>query len=126
MTDYLDPDTIARGAGAAKTAIDAVRGVIGLFRDAKELLPEEKKAAATLAIENSEKQITIAEAQMAQALGYQLCKCEFPPVIMLAVGTIEDHQTRTNKPVFECPSCGIDTAYPYAFNRREKIRVRER
>lgn len=121
MTDYFDPETIVRGAGAPKSAFDAMRDLLGLYKDAKDVLPEGKKEAAALAISNSEKQIAIAEAQIAQALGYQLCRCEFPPVIMLAVGTIEDHVARTNKAVFECPSCGTDTAYPFGFHRKKTI-----
>jgi hypothetical protein len=126
MTDYLDPETIARGAGAVKSAFAAMREMLSVFKDAKDLLPEERKAAAAVAIESSEKQLAIAEAQIAQALGYHLCKCSFPPVIMLTVGTIEDAKTRTNKPVYECPSCGTNTAYPFGFSRTPSIRVRER
>lgn len=121
----FDPESIVRSAGAAKSVFDSVRDLLGVFKDAKELLPDDKKAAAAAAIESSENQIAIAEAQIAQALGYQLCRCSFPPVIMLTVGTIEDHKTRTNAPVYECPSCGTNTAHPFRFHRTPTIRVRE-
>jgi len=123
----FDPEAIVRGAGAAKSVFDSVRDLLGVFKDAKDLLPDDRKAAAAAAIESSEKQIAIAEAQIAHALGYQLCRCSFPPVIMLAVGTIEDHTKRSVNPVYECPSCSINTAGPFRFKRTKPvIRVNER
>lgn len=109
VTEYLS---------AAKLGFDTIRAALGMVRDAKDALPNtEQRKAIEIAIDQSEKQLAIAEAQMAQALGYELCKCKFPPTIMLAVGSIADHKARSNKTVFECPECGYDTANPYSFDR---------
>ncbi|GEM77006.1 hypothetical protein [Vibrio sagamiensis] len=48
----------------------------------------------------------MAEAQIAQALGYQLCKCTFPPQIMLSVGY------RDFEEAFECKLCGKSSQRP--------------
>ena len=40
----------------------------------------------TRALEQSEQQFRIAEAQIANGLGYALCECQFPPTPMLKVG----------------------------------------
>ncbi|MGX1256623.1 hypothetical protein [Sinorhizobium fredii] len=109
------PDNVAAGAGAAKAAFEAVRNLLGVFKDAKDLLPADKQEAAALAIETSAKQIAIAEAEVAKALGYELCHCEFPPTIMLAVG----YHSRSAKvgQVFECSKCDYNTAAPMRFER---------
>jgi predicted RNA-binding Zn-ribbon protein involved in translation (DUF1610 family) len=113
----VNANDIAVAASTAKSVFETVRTMLGVFKDAKDLLPADKQAAANLAIEASTKQLSIAEAEIAQALGYQLCKCQFPPIIMLTVGTKEDVKTSTNRAVFECPSCGANTAHPFRFNR---------
>ena len=58
----------------------------------------------------------IAQAEVAKALGYQLCKCDFPPPLMLTVGT---HSLRGGKAgaVYECPKCKFNTASPFSFTR---------
>jgi hypothetical protein len=83
------------------------------------LLPkDEKSAAITAALATAESSSRIAEAEIAKALGYELCKCEFPPTIMVTVG---QHNGRTKQngtgPVFECPRCGYNTAGPYMYDR---------
>jgi hypothetical protein len=82
-----DPITIASGIATVKTAFDALRSAIGLVNDTKGLLPEgEKKAAITAALATAESSSRLAEAEMAKALGYELCKCQFPPTPMLTIG----------------------------------------
>jgi hypothetical protein len=112
-----DPVTIASGIAAAKTAFDALRAAIGLVKDSKELLPQGPKtevisAALATAVSSSQ----FAEAEIAKALGYELCKCEFPPTPMLTVGSIQATAT-TWVPVFECPKCGYNTAGPRRYTR---------
>jgi hypothetical protein len=74
-----DPVTIASGISAVKTTFDALRAAIGLVKDAKELLPKEKSEVVNAALATAESSSLIAEAEMAKALGYELCKCTFPP-----------------------------------------------
>ena len=44
--------------------------------------------------------------QLAKALGYRLCQCEFPPNIMLLVGHTAD-EDRSH--VYRCPKCKRST-----------------
>jgi hypothetical protein len=82
-----DPLTIVSGISAVKTTFDALRTAIGLVKDTKDLLPKgEKTAVITAALVAAESSSQIAEAEVAKALGYELCKCQFPPTPMLTVG----------------------------------------
>lgn len=63
--------------GAAKTLLDLFKGV----RD--ELPQTEKSSEIDDKIEQVERALKLSEAEMAKALGYKLCHCTFPPVIML-------------------------------------------
>ncbi|MER8521188.1 hypothetical protein NKI48_13715 [Mesorhizobium sp. M0644] len=108
-----DPSSYTAGLQAAKLAFDTVRGAFGMMKDVKDAMPKgDNSSAVTLAIEKSERQFAIAEAELAKGLGYQLCKCEFPPTIMLTVGYGMGGKTTPvgDGPVHECPKCGITTA----------------
>jgi hypothetical protein len=76
---------------AAKTTLDIFRGI-------QSELPKGAKAEhAQKEIEKAEQSLRASEAELAKALGYRLCRCEFPPHIML-----------WNKDVQAsiCPKCG--------------------
>ena len=89
------------------SAYEALKSGLGLFKDAisiakgaKDLLPSGKeKDAVEKSLEAAERATQLAEAQMAQALGYRLCQCTFPPQIMLSKG----YQGESER--LECPSC---------------------
>jgi hypothetical protein len=76
-----DPVTIISGISAVKTTFEALRTAIGLVSDAKGLLPKEKADAVSAALATAASSSLIAEAEVAKALGYELCKCSFPPTI---------------------------------------------
>src|SRR4051812_37574885 len=79
--------TVAEATAALKGAFDLTRTAISAVRDAASLLPnDQKKEAATQALEQAEKASRTAEAGIAKALGYELCKCQFPPTPMLTIG----------------------------------------
>jgi hypothetical protein len=85
-----DPVTIIGGLSAVKTTFDALRTAIGLVKDTKELLPKnDTTAVITAALVTAQSSSQIAEAEVAKALGYELCKCQFPPTPMLTVGSID-------------------------------------
>ena len=110
-----DPLIIAGAAAAFKSTFDALRSAMGLLKDAKELLPpgDQRQQAITQALATAESSSKIAEAEIAKALGYELCKCEFPPTIMLTVG---EHLGRPKTgPVYECPKCGFNSAVPFMY-----------
>jgi hypothetical protein len=116
-----DPAAIASGLPAAKTTFDAIRSAIGLLKDTKDLLPKGQKAdAVTAALVTAESSSRVAEAEIAKALGYELCRCEFPPTPMLTVGHISSElaaRRGVQGPVYECPKCGFNTALSFSYSR---------
>jgi hypothetical protein len=114
-----DPQLWSQGLAALKTTFDMLRSAIGLYRDVRPGTenPEQAKAI-TAALDKAEDAAKVAEAKLAQALGYELCKCQFPPVVMLTVGyTMIAFARYQGDPVYECPKCGYCTAGPYNFER---------
>ena len=78
-----------------KVAFDLFGKAIGLAKDAKDLLPGgDKKSSVEKTLDEAERASKLAEAQLAKALGYELCECTFPPQIMLRVGE-----------EIQCPNC---------------------
>jgi hypothetical protein len=113
----MDASQIAEGLAFAKTAFDTLRGAVGLVKDVQQTLPAEKKEVISRSLEEADKQLRLAEAQFAHALGYTLCRCAYPPTPMLYVGYREiTHQQRTVD-VHECPVCGRDDAGPWRWKR---------
>ena len=77
------------------------------MRQCTSLLPnDQKKEVATQALEQAEQASRIAEAQIAKALGYELCKCQFPPTPMLTIG----YTFKGRENVYRCPVCNRDSA----------------
>jgi hypothetical protein len=131
----MDLSEIAAGIGILKTGFDAIRTALGLVKDVQGTLPAgEKKEAAARALEEAEKQIRLGEAQIADGLGYRLCRCTFPPTPMLAVGHrpyAGQHEYRLllalvakgqiSSPsgfiIHECPKCGANDAGHHDWTR---------
>ncbi|MET3299667.1 hypothetical protein [Bradyrhizobium diazoefficiens] len=113
---FDDPNTWSQGAAAFKGIFDGLRSAIGMLRDLRRNTDASPREGELIdaALDNATKAAAIAEAEVAKALGYQLCKCEFPPTPMLTVGN-----TSRGGPaaVYECPKCKYNTAAPYTFNR---------
>ena len=77
-----------------------VKEALGLAKAAKDLLPDSpQREASNLAFEKADRAVALAEAQIAEQLGYDLCKCAFPPAISL----------RQPDGSHRCPKCGRDT-----------------
>ena len=80
------------------SAVEAIKNALGLFltaiqlaREAKKGLPEgPEKKSVEQSLEAAERSSKLAQAQIAQALGYELCKCTFPPQIMLKTAYSRD------------------------------------
>jgi hypothetical protein len=103
-------DLIALNDGLAifKSGMEATRLAFGLMREAKAALGTEGQAAAEQAIELSEKQMSLAEAQIAKGLGYAMCHCQFPPTPMLTVGYLPSSSFRDlGRQIYECPICHL-------------------
>lgn len=59
---------------------------LGLWKQAKELIPPGiERAAADKALAEAEQSLKTAEAKAAEAMGYELCRCTWPPQICLRV-----------------------------------------
>jgi hypothetical protein len=103
--------------------------LIGMIRDVASVGggTKEQQEAIEKALVTAESFIAIAEAQVAQALGYELCRAHYPPVIMTVVGFFNrPHMGReAGDPVYECPECGNDTAGPFMYTRTAPGRPRE-
>jgi hypothetical protein len=109
----VDLTSLNDGLALFKSGMDACRTAIGVIRDFRNVLPDGSKGEEfTLALAKAERQIQIAEAQIAKGSGYTLCECEFPPTPMLTVGWINQRGSPRNagRPVRRCPKCGINDA----------------
>src|SRR5262249_23298568 len=94
----------------------------GMVRDVKSLGggTEQERKAIDQALTVASSNVAIAEAQLAQALGYELCRCQFPPTPMTTVGyftTSQGGHHELGDPVYECPKCGRTNAGPFMFER---------
>lgn len=82
--------------------VEAARGSLALVRELWSLAPKGKQTEQAAAqLEQAEKSLRIAEAQLAKGLGYLLCQCTFPPQIMLSIGR---HAAYGNE-LYKCPRC---------------------
>ena len=81
---------------ALKQGLSAIALAISTLKQAKDLLPSgEEKEEVAENVEKAERQMKIAEANIAQSMGYKLCMKHFPPEIMLS----EDGKS------WHCPNC---------------------
>src|SRR5260370_2308167 len=88
------------------------RAALGLLKDCRGLGTKKTQPAKpiTAALDKAEEAAKVAEAEIAKAFGYELCKCGFPPTVMLTVGYTTEWQSGKGGPVFECPKCGYTTS----------------
>jgi hypothetical protein len=76
----------------------AAKTVLDLFKAVKDDLPKGEQAdKAQKQIEKAEAALKNSEAEFAKSVGYRLCRCTFPPQIMLWKNDIRKNV---------CPECG--------------------
>lgn len=80
--------------------ISLLGSVLSTVQAAVDILPKREKEEASKQLLEVEKNLRAAEAQIAKGLGFELCKCTWPPQIMLLVGDVEYGEK------FCCPACG--------------------
>jgi hypothetical protein len=98
---------VMEGAAALKTGLDLFKSAIGLAKDVQSALPASKDTEAVgKALVEAEQAAAIAEAQMGQVLGFELCRKHFPPKVMLEVGHYYERSSGSRVAVFGCPACG--------------------
>ncbi len=105
-----DPISLADGIALFKSGMEGFRSAFGMWSDIRSAMPEgRQREEVTRALEQSEQQFKIAEAQIAKGLGYTLCECEFPPTPMLTVGWINGRgsSAKAGRAVHRCPRCKI-------------------
>lgn len=84
---------------SVKQVLGTLSGVLGILKQAKELLPENSNKKEIIeALDRAERQLRVAESQAAQGLGYELCRNHFPPEIMLSSDNMH----------WKCPVCGTE------------------
>jgi len=104
-------DDVTGAMESVKVGISLLAESIGLIKKTQELLPESQdKDAISKSLAEAEKASKLAESQIAQALGYKLCQCTFPPQIMLSQGykELEHHHEEE----FVCPRCNKSSIEP--------------
>jgi hypothetical protein len=78
--------------------VTAAKGALDLMRSSWQLLPRgDKKDELEANVRKAEEALQISSVSLAKSLGYKLCKCTFPPQIMLW-----NKEKRTNI----CSLCG--------------------
>ena len=86
----------------AKSFLSLAGQAIGVIKQGKELLPPgSQREAAEKKIAEAEQALALAEVRAAQSLGYELCRCTWPPQICLR---IDGHDNM-------CPKCGHNAFY---------------
>ena len=114
----FDPKAWADAAATLKSGFDMFRSAIGFAKDLRGGSTPAEQETFVKALAQASTTATIAEAQIAHALGYQLCKCTFPPTPMLTVGFKSlGHPKELRGPVYECPKCGITNVGAHNYNR---------
>jgi hypothetical protein len=105
------------GCSRFKSIFDGLRSAIAMVREARGSPNggQDEGKLIDAAPDKASAATAIAEAEVAHALGYQLCKCEFPPTAMLTVGSTG--RGDKSGAVYECPKCKFNTAMPFSFNR---------
>lgn len=104
----IKPHEVTQAADAVKATVEAIRAAWTAIRDIGATAPD----LVEKALREAEAAAQAAEAQLATALGYELCRCEFPPTPMLLAG-----YRLNGEPVHKCPKCSHDTAYPFKWVR---------
>ena len=114
ITELFDPNTFP----IIKTGFDALRAALGAAKDVKDLVKDgPTREAAEKKLDEAERRVSeLAQAQIAQALGYKLCQCSFPPKIMLMKGR---HMTRGVE-IYSCPSCQNQVQSDFEFRQMDR------
>jgi len=79
--------------------ISLLGSVVSTIKSAIDILPKPKKEEASRILLEAVEKLQVSEVQIAKGLGYELCKCTWPPQIMLHVGEVEYGE------IFRCPVC---------------------
>lgn len=79
--------------------IGMVRSVVEIIKTILTILPTKERHEAALMLQKAEERLGVSEAKVAEGIGYQLCRCTWPPQIMLYAGDAEYGEKS------RCPVC---------------------
>ena len=83
----MDHTAITAGADAVRSGLQLLKTALDIARNARELLPEgDQKDQVGEALATAARKLMEGKTTIAHALGYSLCRCQFPPAPMLRVG----------------------------------------
>lgn len=86
----MNIDSLSKGIGL-------VSNTISILKNLKDILPSgNKKHEAEQILEEAERTLRIAEAEIAEGFNYQLCRRHFPPGILLDIAPFKS----------KCSTCG--------------------
>jgi len=74
--------------------------IVSTIKESIDILPSAKKGQVSQSLEELSTKLQLAELQIAKGLGYELCKCTWPPQIMVFTGKAKYGDK------FRCPVCG--------------------
>jgi hypothetical protein len=104
-------DDINSAMESVKMGVSLLGESIGLIKKTKDLLPESaEKDVISKSLVEADKAAKLAESQIAMALGYKLCKCTFPPQVMLSKGYKELKHHHEEE--YVCSNCGKSSISP--------------
>lgn len=106
----IDPQSVKYGFDAVRSAIDSLKAI-------KDTFGGTKQAEVGDQINAAERQVKLAEAQLAQALGYPLCRAHFPPVPML-MDRVEPNRVTV---IHRCPECAREDPSPEYFASLDRV-----
>ena len=89
----FDLKPFSEGVSVLSSLVSTIKSVI-------DILPKKEKEIASRKLAEAEEKFKIAQTQIAKGLGYELCRCTWPPQIMLYAGEAEYGEK------FRCPACG--------------------
>lgn len=105
-------DDVTTAIEAVTAGVKLLAESIGLIKQTKDLLPDgANKTAIEKSLHEADKATKLAESQIALALGYKLCKCTFPPQIMLSKGYTKGGNHFIDEE-FLCPKCNKSSIAP--------------
>jgi hypothetical protein len=78
--------------------VSLLASVVSTVKSAIDILPKKQKNSALQKLREAEEKLQVAQARTAKALGYEICRCAWPPQIMLHAGDTEYGEK------FRCPT----------------------
>jgi hypothetical protein len=118
--------TVDAGRECAQTVFESLRPAIGLVKDARDASgggTEQQAKAIDTALATASSTASITEAEIAKVLGYELCKCEFPPTPMLAVGYFDRRTQPERKALRSMSVQNADTTLPRRMSTKGLLRL---